>query len=105
MELSFMNSSVELSKIRRILETRYADVQDLGSGGANFLRICAGEHAAVISVDEDGWLVELWRADHTQPDEEILFREDIINDPDEGIKRICDWLGPQTTSSQKEANS
>jgi hypothetical protein len=92
MRLRSVDAFIEFTKLKRILTIRYADVQRLGSGRAVFLRVRVADRVAVISVDEDGWLVELWRAEHSPPEEENLVEEMLINDPGEVTQHVCDWL-------------
>ena len=87
-----MNPLTELLRVKRLLEARYPDIQQIGSDLAIFLRVARGEHSAAISVAEQGWLVECWRADHEHAGEEILFREGIVNDAIEAVERFCHWL-------------
>ncbi len=74
------------------LRSRYDDdVSVLGSGRATFVRICKDRRRANISVDEEGWFVELWSANDSQGDE-TLEEEDVIQLQKDAIHRISAWL-------------
>ncbi len=87
-----MNPATDILRAKRLLEARYPEIQLLGSDRAVFLHVARGERAACISVDEEGWLVELWRADHEHTGEEILVREYIASDEIEAVRRFSDWV-------------
>jgi hypothetical protein len=74
------------------LESRYDSVELLGSGRAKFLRICKGSRRAVTSVDEEGWLVELWSADDPGSREETMVKDEIVETEEEAMQRIRGWL-------------
>jgi hypothetical protein len=88
-----MSLGAELSDVKRDLETHYARVEQRGSDRAAFVVVHLESHSAVVAVDEDGWLVELWQADPDHPGEEIAVEETIINNSHDAIKHIRDWLG------------
>lgn len=74
------------------LESRYDEVSLLGSGRAKFVRVSKHGRSSVISVDEEGWLVELWSENDLGSEEETLVEEEIVQERDDAIQRVHRWL-------------
>lgn len=85
----------ELSNMRARLASIYPDVRQLGSGRAEFLRIGNDRQVAVVSVAEEGWLVEFWLVSDAITNEETLVQEYIVPSADEAYRHTCEWLGSQ----------
>ncbi len=61
----------------------------LGSGEAEFLRMCNQRKCTIVSKDAEGWLVEMWSVDGTN---ETLEAEEMVQQQDDVLKRVLSWL-------------
>jgi hypothetical protein len=87
-----MYSNAELLEVKQLLDASYPGVQQLGSDRAVFLLISQRNRAANISIADEGWFVELWEADKEHVGEDICVREFIVEDRDEALTHIRNWL-------------
>src|SRR5262245_22484836 len=86
-----MGQEQGLLDMRALLESRYDTVNLLGSGRGKFVRVCKHRGCAVVSYDEEGWLLELWSVNDVNG-EETLVAEDVVQWNEDALNRIFSWL-------------
>jgi hypothetical protein len=81
-----------LASIERILATDFLQVERLGSGTAPFVRVHHLSRSAVVSVDNEAWLVELWSTESELPLEETVEHEFILEEEAQVRAVINRWM-------------